>query len=192
MSPRALARAATAASRRGRAIAAIAALWAAASAPGVARAEPVYQVEVIVFHHLRAAVPAPGQTMGSDPPAAPGAIEPAPLPREAMLLEDSARRLDRSGKYRTVLLTGWRQNAAQSRPLRIGDPEGIEESGVRGHAMLRVGQQLAFSAELACRRDLTVAVIRARRAVRIGELHYVDNPLCGMLVQVTRVRDSAD
>jgi hypothetical protein len=191
MTPRALARAAVA-SRRGRAIAATAALWAAAIAPGVARAEPVYQVEVIVFHHLRAAVPAPGPTMASDPPAAPGAIEPAPLLREAMLLEDSARRLDRSGKYRTVLLTGWRQNAAQSRPLRIGDPEGIEESGVRGHAMLRVGQQLAFSAELACRRDLTVAVIRARRAVRIGELHYVDNPLCGMLVQVTRVRDSAD
>lgn len=194
MSPRAPAGTADAA-RRCRAIVATAALSAAAIAPDLARAEPVYQLELIVFHHLHAAVPAPGASgppMAADLPAAPGAIEPPPLPRGAMLLEDSARRLDRSGKYRTVLLTGWRQNAAQSRPLRIGDPEGIEESGVRGHAMLRVGQQLAFSADLACRRDRTVTVIRARRAIRIGELHYVDNPLCGLLVQVTRVRDSAD
>lgn len=194
MSPSALARAA-AAFRRCRAIAATAALSAAAIAPGLARAEPVYQVEMIVFHHLRSVAPGPGPTgppMAIELHAAPGAVEPPPLPREAMLLEDSARRLDRSGKYRTVVLTGWRQNAAQSRPLRIGDPEGIEESGVRGHAMLRAGQQLAFSADLACRRDLTVAMIRARRTIRIGELHYVDNPHCGLLVQVTRVRDPAD
>lgn len=176
-------------------IVATAALSAAAIAPGLARAERVYQVEMIVFHHLRAAVPLHDQTAPSaplDPPVAPGAIDPAPLPREAMLLEDSVRRLDRSGNYRTVLHIGWRQNAAQSQPLRIGDPAGIEESGVRGYAVLQVGQQLAFSADLACRRDGTVTVIRARRSVRIGELHYVDNPLCGVLVQVTRVREPGD
>ncbi len=178
-----------------RAIVATAVLSAATIAPRVARAEPVYQVEMIVFHHLRAAVPVhdpatPAIPRG--PPVAAGAIDPAPLPRDAMLLEDSARRLDRSGKYRTVLHIGWRQNAAQSPPLRIGDPEGIEESGVRGYAALQVGQQLAFSADLSCRRDGTVAVLRARRSVRIGELHYVDNPLCGLLIQVTRVRESGD
>ncbi len=178
-----------------KAIVATTALSAAMIAPRVARAERVYQVEMIVFHHLRAAVPLHDPItppIPRDPPGAGGAIDPAPLPRDAMLLEDAARRLDRSGKYRTVLHIGWRQNAAQSQPLRIGDPEGIEESGVRGYAALQVGQQLAFSADLACRRDGTVAVIRARRPVRIGELHYVDNPLCGLLIQVTRVRESGD
>ncbi|MCG3201592.1 MAG: hypothetical protein NFCOHLIN_01462 [Gammaproteobacteria bacterium] len=185
----------SAASRLRKAVVATAALSAAAIAPVPARAEPVYQVEMIVFHHLRAAVPPHDPTMPPmprDPSIAPGAIDPGPLPREAMLLNDSVRRLDASGKYRTVLHIGWRQNAAQSQPLRIGDPVGVEESGVRGHAALQVGQQLAFSADLSCRRDGSVAVIRARRSVRIGELHYVDNPLCGLLVQVTRVRESGD
>jgi hypothetical protein len=170
---------------------------AAALIPGAGRAEPMYQVELIVFHHLQAAASDAPATMtmhgdASNIPDAPHAIEVAPLPAEAMLLAESARRLDRSKAYRTVLHIGWRQNAAQSQPVRIGDRAGIEESGVRGFAALQVGQQLAFSADVACRRQGDVAAIHARRSIRIGELHYVDDPMCGLLVQVTRVRETAE
>ena len=175
----------------------IAGALAAALVPAVVHAEPMYQVELIVFHHLRASASDAPATMAmqedaSDIPDAPHAIEAAPLPAEAMLLSESARRLDRSGAYRTVLHVGWRQNAAQSQPVRIGDPAGIGESGVRGFAALQIGQQLAFRADIACRRPGVVATIHARRSIRIGELHYVDDPQCGLLVQVTRVRETAE
>jgi hypothetical protein len=153
-------------------------------------AAPLYQVEIVVFHHLKSAPPSfpGGEIMKSNVAVAPIVA----LPLDKMLLRDAMKKLDASSIYRTVWYLGWRQNAARTEAVQVGDSSSIAETGVSGVVGLQVGQQLAVYADIACRRDNAVAQIRGRRNVRLGELHYFDHPLCGVLMQVTRVPEAAE
>jgi hypothetical protein len=157
-------------------------------------AAPLYQIEVIVFQPLQSTPkveggqPVPPALVNGDV----ATIDTVTLPAEDLLLNDAVKRLNGSGRYRTLLHYGWRQNALQAQAVRIGDREGATETGVGGYAAVQIGQQLALNIALACNRDGAGSVLRARRTVRVGELHYIDDPLCGALVQVTRVRATVE
>jgi hypothetical protein len=165
---------------------------AGVSSPAVS--EPLYQVELLVFQPLgvEPAPASPSSTPSQQPPDSPSAIEPPVLPAGSLLLNDIVQRLDRSGRYRTLLHIGWRQNALQTQPMRVGDPPGHAETGVSGIASVKVGQQLAMQLSIACQVDGHSAWLKARRNIRVGELHYVDHRRCGALMQVTRVRDAVE
>lgn len=153
-------------------------------------AAPLYQVEVVVFQQLKST---PSNFMGGEIARSSVAVAPiAALPLDKMLLRDAMKKLDASSIYRTVSYIGWRQNAARIEAVQVGDSSDGVETGVSGVAGLQVGQQLAVYADVTCRRDNALALVRGRRNVRLGELHYFDNPLCGVLMQVTKVRESAE
>jgi hypothetical protein len=170
------------------------AIWLSMVGDGAAAAEPLYQIEVVVFHSLQV----PAASRDAQPTAAASVdegvatIEQVTLPAESLLLTEAVKRLNGSGRYRTALHHGWRQNALQNQPVRIGDHNGSGETGVSGYATVQVGQQLAMNIALACNRDGAGTILRARRTIRVGELHYIDGRLCGALVQVTRVRASGE
>lgn len=157
-----------------------------------ALSEPQYQVEVIIFQQVLPADAAAG------PQSAPAmvddatAVDPPALPADSLLLKDAVQRLNRSGRYRTLVHVGWRQNALFTQPVRIGDRPGVAETGVSGTASVSVGQQLAMQMSVTCQNGGQTAWLQARRGIRVGELHYVDHRLCGALLQVSRVRDTGE
>ena len=146
-----------------------------------------YQIEVIVFERNT-----PDATAGraSAPSgAAPSGAAVSPLPPAQLLLTGAAQQLKTSGRYRPLLHIGWRQGAGDGRAIRISSSEKSVDGWpiVDGDVRLRIGKQLGLAVELQCRYNGQVMALRDNRNLRIGELHYVDHPIFGMLVQVTRV-----
>jgi hypothetical protein len=182
-------------------------VWTAlllAGVPAALPAQPWYTVEVLVFEHLGEAdgghevwggeggLPdwegavqlfAPG-----DLPAG-GANAFERLPRSELALGEAWSRLERSGGYRPLLLTGWRQPGFGPGNARAVLIDGETMGGVPVQGTVRFHRQrfLHVEAELLLARDGTDARpgryrIRERRRMRSREVHYLDHPVFGVLL----------
>jgi len=150
-----------------------------------------YQVEVIVFERN-----APDATVvgggGVSGPAATGA-PPQELAPSRLLLAGAARALQRSGRYRLLIHSGWQQGT-EDRPIRLTS-ESLSADGraiIDGDVRLAVGRELRLQALVHCLYNGQGMMLRGDRRLRLGELHYFDHPIFGMLVQVTRVNAIAE
>ncbi|MGQ0657864.1 MAG: CsiV family protein [Chromatiales bacterium] len=177
---------------RGRTGAALGALLALLSPAHTHAQSSTFQVEVVVFERN---TPAPTVGGGARAlPSAPTGVPVDSLPQSRLLLSGAVRELERSGQYTTLLHVGWQQGGEEGRPVRITS-EALGADGrpiVDGDIRLAVGRQLTLSALLQCLYHGQVMVLREERNLRLGELHYFDHPLFGMLVQVTRVNSAPE
>lgn len=161
-----------------------------------ARAEdlPHYDVEVLVFASLQAddgreAWPPLAHEPATDralPFVAGNGIRPLEGPRNLQAIADAMRR---SSGYRPLLHWRWRQpgwERGQALPVRV------LASAADGRPLLDGTLTLARSRYLHLHADLVYAdpyvdapvALREVRRMRSGELHYLDHPRFGVLVQV--------
>ncbi len=172
--------------RRG--IAAALVLLASSTLIGAPAQSAIYQVEVIVFERNTPDATAAGGGGGVPGPSATG-VPPRALAPSQLLLASAARALKRSGRYTLLVHIGWQQNAEDGRPVRVTS-ESLSVEGrpiVDGDVRLAAGRELTLQALLHCLYNGQDMVLRGDRRLRLGELHYFDHPVFGMLVQVTRV-----
>ncbi|MGD9601289.1 MAG: CsiV family protein [Gammaproteobacteria bacterium] len=179
-----------------------AALWAYA-----AHAENWYQVEVIAFRYLAensgawaAAERLPDVAAatqladGTDPPDPLAPVAYRRLGAHELRLAGAYAALGRSGDLERLFHVGWHQPAGDTRAVYLpGDPSapaaGAELPAPPVFAgTLRVGLgREPFTLDANFRLDLPdaqVAIGESRR-IRLDELHYLDHPLAGLIVQVT-------
>lgn len=171
--------------RRG--IAAALVLFASITLIGAHAQSAIYQVEVIVFERNTpdATAAGGGGVLG---PAATG-VPPQALAPSQLLLASAARALQRSGRYTLLVHIGWQQSTEAGRPVRVTSKSLSVEGRpiVDGDVRLAAGRELTLQALLHCLYNGQDMVLRGDRRLRLGELHYFDHPVFGMLVQVTRV-----
>ena len=172
------------------------------------------QVEVIAFRHRGAEVAGPAgvpevpdfSTAFRLAPAAEGDAARAPstvwqtLGAHELKLAGANRALARSGTVDVLLHTGWRQSAAGGRPVYVGgvaitpgtadaaEPPPAFEGAV---SLGRAGAQYRLGVSFVARLPETDIVLREIRALKLDELHYLDHPLFGVLVEVTAWTDPA-
>lgn len=156
-----------------------------------------YQIEIIVFEHLRLGddneqwpqQPGRPDWQGVIPLA--GADTPSgylPLPAARQRMQGVQRVLRTSGEYRPLLHVTWEQpglTPARARPVLLpGDNELVEGTvKLRRTRYLHVDLDLMYV--LGSDPGNYVRLVEERR-VRLNELHYFDHPLFGAIVQVTR------
>ena len=194
---------------------AMAATLAAGSSTPVSAADPWFAVELIAFDDLEGdGIHA--EVWPADPgePPVDDAVDLANLsraagafrltPRSELRLHDTWGALRRSSRYRPLLHVGWRlpgiaRDAA--RWAHIGPRLGGGRDGtlVRGAARVSLARYLHLELDLLYDRPrgeshetLGDAVptrfrLRSSRRMRSNELHYIDHPLFGVLVLITRV-----
>ena len=166
---------------------------------GASRAEdlPHYDVEVLVFASLHAddgreAWPPLDHTPATDraqPFVAGNGIRPLDGARNLQAIADAMRR---SRGYRPLLHWRWRQpgwERGQALPIRVlaSAPDG--RPVLDGTLTLARSRYLHLSADLVYA-DPNVGVpvaLRELRRMRSGELHYLDHPRFGVLVQINPV-----
>ena len=172
--------------------AALALLCSSVAQSGSVAAEAIYQVDVIVFENAGAAhqdvqSPVIGQGLAVAEPLV------VRMGHDDWLLKAEARRINASGRFRTLLQTAWRQRASVAEPVPIGAQGDPVNNAISGTVQLTIGQSMALSVRATCHPGSTAtAELYARRAIRAGQLHYIDHPACGMLVQVALVSRSPE
>lgn len=133
------------------------------------------------------------------------------LPAGQLRLSEAAAVLNRSPRHRVLLHTGWRQPSYGARSPRAvyistADGQSSLETGERflpgigagvppsleGTLSLRVSRFLHLDVDLSylvrgveAGGGIRSARLRESRRMRFTELHYLDHPLFGMLVQIT-------
>lgn len=188
------------------------ALWAG---PAPAQAPPWYQIELLVFLHqgpdptdeVPPGDPGAPLTEGSLP-LSPGGLYP-PLPEDQLRLVSQWQRLARSRDYRPLLRLGWRQPAleeAQADRLSFQHPADGAPEPPALVGMVQVGRapdgRLVAKLDLLYREHSTQGApetdigslthppryrLQERRVLAGGELHYLDHPRLGVLLQATRL-----
>jgi Peptidoglycan-binding protein, CsiV len=165
-----------------------------------------YQVEVIAFRY-----PIEGDSSWVSAPTLPdfgGALrlrEPenpeqtdvstmyAALAPHELQLAGAYKRLQGSSKYQVLFHTGWRQAPGDSRPVYLTDRniEAVEElPEVEGVIRLVTdGKAMQVRSDFVVRMPESVVAISESRPVTDAELHYLDHPLLGLIVQVTHHTD---
>ncbi|MCC7412253.1 MAG: hypothetical protein IT495_11570 [Gammaproteobacteria bacterium] len=135
------------------------------------------------------------------------------LPPEQERLGAVADRLGRSRNYHVLAHLAWRQpgGGAGGRAVRIGsapatqDYTGAAPAGggerstaaapgdalIEGTVRLRVGGTLHIDTDLLYKGVDPPVRLTESRVVKLGELHYLDHPLFGVIVQVTLFRPDA-
>ena len=172
------------------------------------------QVEVIAFRHRGAEVAAPAarpevpdfSTAFRLAPVAEGdaarVASPAwqTLGPHELKLAGANRALARSGTVDLLLHTGWRQPAKGERAVYVGVPatgaapiEGAAaQAAFEGAVSVgRQGAQYRLGASFVVRLPEADIVAREIRALKLEELHYLDHPLFGVLVEVSPWQDPA-
>ncbi len=142
-----------------------------------------YQVAVIVFSQ-------PIDTeekLGNQPeiPWPADWLTPKLLPPSQSSLRNAYDRLRQSRSYRPLLHTAWIQTA---RPNRINEAYhvGNAQSPVEGIVRLQRGQYLHVIVDMEYRApDGTYHRLREKRRVKFNEIHYLDHPAFGVLIQVS-------
>ena len=182
----------------------------AALATPVAAQTTNYRVELVLFTHRDAASQPVAHWPAREPlPGTANAIDLAnpaagfrALGTDAFTLRDAAERMRRSGRYDIVGHYVWEQpglgeKAAQ--PVRIvgGKLAGQDVAQVEGAVTLILGRYLHIRSDLLLRMPALTGEhhwnevrVQERRRMRSRELHYLDHPLLGMLVQITPVDGS--
>lgn len=164
-----------------------------------ARAADLYAVEVVIFERLRGEAVPGGELLPADGGArdlASASTAASPYARLAepdLALTAQARRLEANGAFRVLAHGGWWQRAgAGAAPVRI-DALGADLNlgeALTGTVRVYQTQVLHVAADIALVRDTGVGAdgsvqrLRTRRGLRPGEVHYLDHPAIGALVQV--------
>lgn len=162
-----------------------------------AAAENRYQVEVIVFEHLRLGGdeywPERNQKPQWDNALSifSGGSEDSrftPLPSSAYKMGGVYRVLRSSQDYRPFMHVAWQQvglPASRARPVYVSSDGGQVEGSIRlrQSRFLHVDMDLIYPLGSG---DGKYARISESRRLKLKELHYFDNPLFGAIVQVTR------
>ena len=178
---------------------------------------PWYTVEVVVFERLDdaglyeevwPAVPEAGVTTGADEGEDGEEADAVPLaaagePREPFVALPAAElglggitaALRRSGSYRPLLHTAWRQPGVDARgAVAVAVADDSVSPSVEGTLRLHRARYLHLNADLLYRRaapadaDVTLPAgfrMAQSRKMRSEEIHYLDHPLFGVIVQVT-------
>lgn len=194
----------------------VALVWGLAGWNALASAagESFVQVEVMAFRHRGAEVAGPAaipevpdfSTAFRLAPASTGEAARAPTPpwqalgAHELKLAGANRALARSGAVDVLLHAGWRQPAAGGRAVHVEAPDvtpgGSDSTGQKppfeGAVSLgRAGAQYRLGASFVARLPEADIVLREIRALKLDELHYLDHPLFGVLVEVTAWSDPA-
>ncbi len=178
---------------------------------GVVRAEPWYEIEILVFRYAdRAAeqwsaatqLPDVARGLRLDDAAAAGAPAVAgggwaayrALARHELELAGAAQVLARAGGFEPLIHAGWRQAASDGRAVYLSGGATQEViaahgAGLEGVARLVPGGTPRLAVDFVTYLDGVAVRMSARRPVRPGELHYFDHPLIGVLAQVTALGD---
>ncbi|MDZ7809859.1 MAG: CsiV family protein [Arhodomonas sp.] len=102
--------------------------------------------------------------------------------------------MDGSGRYRVLEHLGWIQaDLPESRApwVAVGRGRGGDAPGLYGGMRVYVGRYLHVETELRLRDEDTVYPMRTRRRMRSGELHYLDHPILGVIIQTRRLGNDA-
>ncbi len=154
----------------------------------------------------------PSLAFADEPPAAvapAGSVESAAgdepvafqrLASGEMRLGAIARQLERSGRYDVLTHAAWRQpglagpsaravNLGPPPPAQPGNPAALPVAPtVQGWVRVQSRGAMLLDADLLFDNDGVPVRLAESRKVRLGELHYLDHPLYGVLVQVTAWR----
>ncbi len=171
-----------------------------------------YQVEVIAFRYAQAqesswsaAKTLPDFSTAVRLAPAEQAPEPAPplayqaLASHELKLAGAYQALARGGNLERLFHVGWRQRDEDSRAVFLSTADPTAEASVLGPALLEgsvrisptnTGFQLT-SNFLVQHGETPVALVESRK-MAVGELHYLDHPLVGLLVQVTALEPAVD
>lgn len=173
----------------------------------VAAQNNIVHVEVIVFetktqdhntsqetwpNHATAKKPAFNQALSLQ--ASPTA-QFGPLSEKQFVLTNAKKRLQQ--RYRVVLHQGWRQPLADKMHtpgVRLigGKPTSNEASGHEVEGVIKVigGNLLSLDADLFFQKAHQGFHLKEKARLKINEIHYVDHPLYGMIVMVTREKQA--
>jgi Peptidoglycan-binding protein, CsiV len=114
----------------------------------------------------------------------------ATLAPTALDLAGAYQRLEQNPGYQPVFHTGWWQSASDSRPVYFTDLAAVTAdapvTGFEGTIRLAAAKEgIRVTSNFIVRLPDTAVAINEARNVVAGELHYLDHPLLGLLVQVT-------
>ena len=164
-----------------------------------------YQVEVMAFRYK-----VEENSAWSPAPAVPdfaGALRlvPAPehsapgvpvawqtLPAHELKLAGARQALARTGRVDPLFHTGWRQPAGEGRPVYLSSPAETAVAGaaprpfVEGAVRLTpAGRGFRLDSRFVAHTVEASILLGESRAMVTGDLHYLDHPLVGVIVQVT-------
>ena len=141
---------------------------------------------------LQPGVSVPLAPWSADGPAASGGTPYALLPDGALKLSGAAEALRRAPGLSPVLHLGWRQpidGRSGERPLYLEWPPARGDARVQGVIALRLSRYLHVDVDflrLGPPEGGPPARFQDSRRMRSGELHYLDHPDMGMLIEVRR------
>ena len=138
-----------------------------------------------------------------------------PLPKNKFELTDYYNQLAKSEKYKNLLHIGWRQNDnGRAQMPKIGLPAGKKVGNgleLDGYIRLYVDHYLFLETDLMLQEPITKVVnktfdptsnvelgknyetylqginFKQKRRMRSGEIHFLDHPLAGIIIQVRRL-----
>jgi hypothetical protein len=180
--------------------------FGAMTAAGLARAEPLYQIEVLVF--ARSGGPAGDETwFPADSAKPPAGVEQAILPTGApgadSPLRAARQALQENSAYRVLAYKTWTQDAparAGARAYRLRGENDENPRELDGTARFYTNKSLIMELDLALEGpdpnagflerlsagDKPVLFrIRESRRMRARDTHYFDHPVYGALVRIT-------
>ncbi len=172
-----------------------------------------YQVEVIAFRYAQAedgswaaakALPdfstATHLAPATDTPETAESLAYQALADYQLKLAGAYQALARSGNLERLFHVGWRQQDEDSRSVflstaapaaeAVGDPVPVFLEGAVRISPTSTGFQLVSS--FLVQQGETPLVLAESRKMAGGELHYLDHPLVGLLVQVTALEPAAE
>ena len=160
-----------------------------------AQSTRTYQVELVIFKNLE--TPPVGEALDPEAfielpesePIVSGIFQPAPS--GALILTETANRLDRASGFRPLAHDAWIQPglAREEAPARniIVTDGGVT---VRGTARVYLSRYLHVELDLIFEgSDGLRYRLAERRRVRSNENHYFDHPAFGVIARITRLSD---
>jgi len=170
-------------------------------------APPWYAIEFILFSNDDPAAGSserwPELPQATQPEPAPTApVEITPLPETEWKLTSEAAALQRSGHFTPLIHQAWQQQVldrkhAPAIPLRSMQEVAPGIPRLQGTIKISVNRYLHIDLDLVLRRrteryeafpdGIESYRFRAHRRMRSGELHYIDHPMSGMLIELTPV-----
>ncbi|MBM4227366.1 MAG: hypothetical protein FJ164_06430 [Gammaproteobacteria bacterium] len=184
-------------------------LWlalAAVAAVQDASAADWYQVEVLAFRYTveenAAWSPAPAlpdfaqalrlAPVPEDSAATSGPTAWQTLPAHELRLAGARQALARTGRVDLLFHTGWRQRAGEGRPVYLSSPAeatgtgGMPKPFVEGAVNLApAGPGFRLASRFVAHTVEASILLGESRALVEGDLHYLDHPLVGVILQVT-------
>lgn len=167
----------------------------------ITAADNRYQVEVIVFKHLKAPTTAHPETF-TEYPALPN-IEASrditditryptlysAVPPHLMKLNREADKIADNRDYTLLFHDAWYQEEGRSRLLRLTNKNDLEVPSIELDGTIKVTKGLYYYVNL----DLILAphyTLKETRRLRKDEIHYIDHPAFGLLVMVHPLKTS--